>query len=185
MSEMKRSEVKWHGPWNDMGWWKQWKDGDFTGKMGAISGGWVGKIGNKIWDFNGKSETSWWCQQNWWSADQLVFRWRNSVWDNVCFDFGCLNSRNWWWLMLLQFCCTKNRRQYRVLVPLLWSSGEKKPILHFLCSHPITFSFRKAQWLKLTKTRSLQENQHMGNWKHFRLLAADRCWHPVAYRWPL
>ena len=69
------------------------------------------------------------------------------------------------------------KTEYRVLVFLLWSSGEKKPILHFLCSHPITFSFRKAQWLKLTKRRSLQENQHMGNWKYFCLLAADRCWH--------
>ena len=33
----------------------------------------------------------------WWPADRLVFRWRNSVWGNVCFDFGCLNSHKSWW----------------------------------------------------------------------------------------
>ena len=145
-------------------------------KMGSS----LGKTGNNM-GFHWQIRNLWWFQQNW-SADQLVFRWRNSVWDNVCFDFVTSTQ-----IMVTScyFSSSVLKTEYRVLVFLLWSSGEKKPILHFLCGHPITFSFRKEQWLKLTKRRSLQENQHMGNWKYFRLLAADRCWHPVAYRWPL
>ena len=60
-------------------------------KMGSS----LGKTGNNM-GFHWQIRNLWWFQQNW-SADQLVFRWRNSVWDNVCFDFGCLNSHKSWW----------------------------------------------------------------------------------------
>jgi hypothetical protein len=56
----------------------------------------LGKTGNNM-GFHWQIRNLWWFQQTWWSADQLVFRWRNSVWDNVCFDFGCLNSHKSWW----------------------------------------------------------------------------------------
>ena len=135
-----------------------------------------------IWGFTGKSET---CDGFSKLDDQLISWFLDG--GTVCETMFRFRLPKLTQIMVTScyFSSAVLKTEYRVLVFLLWSSGEKKPILHFLCSHPITFSFRKAQWLKLTKRRSLQENQHMGNWKYFRLLAADRCWHPVAYRWPL